>query len=73
MPGLLSDLDLTKQIDDKSDYRQRVQDLQLNLLHFQRKTVQDHYAMSDALPPSTCSNTSKRSFILCNVIERREK
>jgi hypothetical protein len=43
------------------------------LLHFQRKTVQDHYAMSDALPPSTCSNTSKRSFILCNVIERREK
>jgi len=24
------------------------------LLHFQRKTAQDHYAMSDALPPSTC-------------------
>src|SRR5258708_25065704 len=40
MPGLLSDLDLTKQIEDKSDYRQRVQDLQLNLLHFQRKILE---------------------------------
>ncbi len=40
MPGLLSDLDLTKQIDDKSDYRQRVQDLQLDLLHFQRKILE---------------------------------
>ena len=40
MPGLLSDLDLSKQIDDKSDYRERVQDLQLNLLHFQRKILE---------------------------------
>ena len=40
MPGLLSELDLTKQIEDKSDYRQRVQDLQLNLLHFQRKLLE---------------------------------
>jgi polyphosphate kinase 2 (PPK2 family) len=39
MAGLLSELDLTKQIDEKSDYRQRVQDLQLNLLHFQRKIL----------------------------------
>src|SRR5580698_2330332 len=42
MPGLLSELDLTKQIDDKSDYRQRVQDLQLNLLHFQRKILESN-------------------------------
>jgi len=40
MPGLLSELDLTKQIEDKSDYRQRVQDLQLTLLHFQRKILE---------------------------------
>jgi polyphosphate kinase 2 (PPK2 family) len=39
MPGLLSELDLTKQIEDKSDYRHRVQELQLNLLHFQRKII----------------------------------
>jgi len=39
MPGLLSDLDLTKQIEDKGEYRERVQDLQLNLLHFQRKIL----------------------------------
>jgi polyphosphate kinase 2 (PPK2 family) len=39
MPGLLSDLDLTKQIDEKSDYREKVQDLQLSLLHFQRKIL----------------------------------
>ena len=40
MPSLLSDLDLTKQVDDKSDYREKVQDLQLNLLHFQRKLIE---------------------------------
>src|SRR6202789_2990980 len=40
MASLLSELDLTKQIDDKSDYRQRVQELQLNLLHFQRKLLE---------------------------------
>jgi polyphosphate kinase 2 (PPK2 family) len=39
MPGLLSELDLTKQIEDKSDYREKVQDLQLDLLHFQRKIL----------------------------------
>jgi polyphosphate kinase 2 (PPK2 family) len=40
MPGLLNELDLTKQIEDKSDYRDKVQDLQLNLLHFQRKILE---------------------------------
>ncbi len=40
MPGLLSELDLTKQIDDKSDYREKVQNLQLELLHFQRKIIE---------------------------------
>jgi polyphosphate kinase 2 (PPK2 family) len=40
MPGLLSELDLTKQIADKSEYRERIQDLQLNLLHFQRKILE---------------------------------
>jgi polyphosphate kinase 2 (PPK2 family) len=40
MPGLLSELDLTKQIGDKSEYRQRVYDLQLSLLHFQRKILE---------------------------------
>src|SRR5450755_3027226 len=39
MPGLLSDLDLTKQIDDKSDYRQRVQDLQLKILESKRQVI----------------------------------
>ncbi len=39
MQGLLSELDLTKQVDDKSEYRQRLQDLQLNLLQFQRKII----------------------------------
>jgi len=39
MPGLLSELDLTKQIDDKSEYRERIQELQLHLLHFQRKIL----------------------------------
>jgi AMP-polyphosphate phosphotransferase len=40
MPGLLSELDLTKQIDEKSDYRHKVQELQLTLLHFQRKILE---------------------------------
>src|SRR5271156_1032356 len=40
MPGLLSDLDLTKQIDDKAECRERVQALQLSLLHFQRKILE---------------------------------
>jgi len=42
MASLLTDLDLTKQIDDKSEYRERVQDLQLNLLHFQRKILESN-------------------------------
>jgi AMP-polyphosphate phosphotransferase len=40
MHGLLSELDLTKQIDEKSDYRHRVQELQLQLLHFQRRILE---------------------------------
>jgi AMP-polyphosphate phosphotransferase len=40
MSGLLSELDLTKQVDDKTDYRERINDLQLNLLHFQRKILE---------------------------------
>ncbi len=40
MPGLLQDLDLTKQIADKSEYREKVQELQLQLLHFQRKILE---------------------------------
>ena len=40
MSGLLSDLDLTKQVEDKSDYREKVQSLQLELLHFQRKILE---------------------------------
>src|SRR3984957_16298990 len=39
MAGLLNELDLTKQIEDKSEYREKVQDLQLQLLHFQRKIL----------------------------------
>jgi AMP-polyphosphate phosphotransferase len=39
MAGLLGELDLTKQIDEKSDYRHRAQELQLNLLHYQRKIL----------------------------------
>jgi polyphosphate kinase 2 (PPK2 family) len=39
MPGALSELDLTKQIEDKSDYREKVQSLQLEMLHFQRKIL----------------------------------
>jgi polyphosphate kinase 2 (PPK2 family) len=40
MPSLLSELDLTKQVENKSDYRDRVQEVQLNLLHFQRKILE---------------------------------
>ena len=40
MPGRLSELDLSKQIESKSDYREKVQDLQLQLLHFQRKILE---------------------------------
>jgi len=40
MSGLLHDLDLTKQIDDKSEHREKVQELQLQLLHFQRKILE---------------------------------
>src|ERR1700678_4419221 len=42
MHGLLSELDLTKPIDDKSDYRQKVQELQLSLLHFQRQILESN-------------------------------
>ena len=40
MPGLLSELDLTKQIGEKGEYRERVHELQLSLLHFQRKILE---------------------------------
>ncbi len=40
MPGLLSELDLTRKIDDKSEYREKLHELQLNLLHFQRKILE---------------------------------
>jgi polyphosphate kinase 2 (PPK2 family) len=40
MPGRLSELDLSKQIENKSDYREKVQELQLQLLHFQRKILE---------------------------------
>jgi polyphosphate kinase 2 (PPK2 family) len=40
MPGLLSELDLTKQIEDKAEYREKVHELQLSLLHFQRKILE---------------------------------
>ncbi len=40
MASLLNELDLTKQVEDKSEYRERIQDLQLNLLHFQRKILE---------------------------------
>ena len=39
MLGRLSELDLSKQIETKSDYREKMQDLQLQLLHFQRKIL----------------------------------
>jgi AMP-polyphosphate phosphotransferase len=40
MPDLLSELDLTKQIDEKTDYKEKVHELQLSLLHFQRKILE---------------------------------
>ncbi len=40
MPDLLSALDLTKQIVEKSEYRDKVHELQLSLLHFQRKILE---------------------------------
>ena len=39
MTGLLTELDLTKQISDKPEYRDKVHELQLALLHFQRKIL----------------------------------
>lgn len=35
--GLLSQLDLSKQIEKKDDYKERLKELQLELLHYQRK------------------------------------
>ena len=40
MSGLLGELDLTKQIGDKDEYRNKVHELQLSLLHFQRKILE---------------------------------
>ena len=40
MPGLLSELDLTRQIGEKAEYRDKVNELQLTLLHFQRKILE---------------------------------
>lgn len=40
MAGLLSELDLTRQIEDKAEYRDKVEDLQLELLAFQRKILE---------------------------------
>ena len=40
MPDLLSGLDLTKKIEDKSEYRDKVHELQLSLLNFQRKILE---------------------------------
>jgi AMP-polyphosphate phosphotransferase len=42
MHGQLSELDLSKQIDEKSDYRQKVQELQLQMLHFQRQILESN-------------------------------
>ncbi len=36
MAGLLNELDLTKQITDRAEYRDRIQELQLQLLKYQR-------------------------------------
>ncbi|MFQ3670590.1 MAG: PPK2 family polyphosphate kinase [Verrucomicrobiia bacterium] len=38
--GLLSQLDLSKQIEKKEDYKDRLKELQLELLHYQRKLVE---------------------------------
>jgi polyphosphate kinase 2 (PPK2 family) len=40
MPDLLSELDLAKQVEEKSEYRDRLHELQLDLLHFQRKILE---------------------------------
>jgi polyphosphate kinase 2 (PPK2 family) len=40
MPDLLSELDLSKQVEEKSEYRDRLHELQLDLLHFQRKILE---------------------------------
>jgi polyphosphate kinase 2 (PPK2 family) len=40
MADLLNELDLTKKIDDKAEYRDKLQHLQLTLLHFQRKILE---------------------------------
>jgi polyphosphate kinase 2 (PPK2 family) len=40
MGDLLNNLDLTKQIPDKAEYRERVHELQLSLLNFQRKILE---------------------------------
>jgi polyphosphate kinase 2 (PPK2 family) len=40
MPDLLSELDLTRQVGEKSEYRDRLHELQLSLLHFQRKILE---------------------------------
>ncbi len=38
--GLLSQLDLSKQIEKKDDYKDRLKELQLELLHYQRKLME---------------------------------
>ncbi|GAB4242556.1 MAG: UDP-galactose-lipid carrier transferase [Candidatus Methylacidiphilales bacterium] len=38
--GLLNELDLSKQIEKKDDYKERLKELQLELLHYQRKLVE---------------------------------
>jgi polyphosphate kinase 2 (PPK2 family) len=40
MPDLLSELDLTRKIEDKAEYRDKLHELQLTLLHFQRKILE---------------------------------
>jgi polyphosphate kinase 2 (PPK2 family) len=40
MGGLLQDLDLTRQVEDKGDYREKIQEVQLSLLHFQRRLLE---------------------------------
>jgi polyphosphate kinase 2 (PPK2 family) len=41
----LDELDLTKQIEEKSDYKERMQKLQLELLHHQRKLIESKRAI----------------------------
>ncbi len=40
MPGLLSQLDLTRQVGEKDEYREKVNEAQLALLHYQRKILE---------------------------------